>query len=262
MFDRKIFEQQIQSLDLSLFGGAPSATSDADRITLLRLQRLVRNRGSYIYLEIGSHLGGTIQQVLPDSRCTRIYSIDKRPLLQPDEMRGIEKYPGNSTQRMLTQLKRALPQADFRKLTTFDSDASEIDENRLAEKADFCFIDGEHTNRAVYSDLQFCLRNCKPDAIVALHDAYMVLGGINKVKRTLRDTLWKGYVLPDNIYVFLLNAAAKTFGNELEQVSRSKSSYSAMARWRMFKAKLGIQLPALRTIWHAMKGLNRKRSSV
>jgi hypothetical protein len=123
----------------------------------------------------------------------------------------------------------------------------------LAEKADFCFIDGEHTNRAVYSDLQFCLRNCKPDAIVALHDAYMVLGGIYKVKRTLRDTLWKGYVLPDNLYVFLLNAAAKTFGNQLEQVSRSESFYSAMARWRMFKAKLGMQLPALRGIWRAMK---------
>ena len=86
----------------------------------------------------------------------------------------------------------------------------------------------------------------------------MVLEAINKLKRTLRDTLWKGYVLPDNIYVFLLNTAATTFGNELEQVSRSEFSYSATARWRMFKAKLGIQLPALRSIWYAMKGLNRK----
>ena len=53
----------------------------------------------------------------------------------------------------------------------------------------------------------------------------MVLEAINKLKRTLRDTLWKGYVLPDNIYVFLLNTAATTFGNELEQVSRSEFSY-------------------------------------
>jgi hypothetical protein len=251
---RMNFEDQIASLDVRLFGVVPTATSVGDQRSLLRLQRYVRNFGSYVYLEIGSHLGGTIQQHLADSRCRLIYSIDKRPLVLPDAMRGSDHYPGNSTKRMLTGLREALPGSNMDNIKTFDCDASEIDGTQLLEKADFCFIDGEHTNRAVYSDFQFCLRACQPDGIIALHDANIIYGGIKKIKRILGNRAWKGYVLPDNIYVFLLNDAARNFETELREVSRAAPTYMIGARWTMFKAVLGNRFPKLRAIWRATKG--------
>jgi hypothetical protein len=250
------FGDQIASLDVRLFGAVPTATSIEDQRSLLRLQRYVRNFGSYVYLEIGSHLGGTIQQHVADSRCRLIYSIDKRPLVLPDAMRGSDHYPGNSTERMLAGLREALPRSNMGNIKTFDCDASEIDESRLPEKADFCFIDGEHTNRAVYSDFQFCLRACRPDGIIALHDANIIYGGIKKIKRILGDRVWKGYVLPDNIYVFLLNGVAGNFETELREVSRAEPTYMIGARWTMFKAVLGNRFPKLRAIWRAINAVD------
>src|SRR5580700_12032764 len=94
-------DERITALDLSLFDGVSTQTYPEDRSSLLLLQRCVRRSGDYIYAEIGSHLGGTLQPHLVDSRCTLIYSIDKRPLEQPDESRGVWQYEGNSTKRML-----------------------------------------------------------------------------------------------------------------------------------------------------------------
>ncbi|HEY2123022.1 MAG TPA: class I SAM-dependent methyltransferase [Chthoniobacterales bacterium] len=194
------FDEQIASLDVGLFGAVPTATTTGDQRSLLRLQRCVRDLGSYVYLEIGSHFGGTLQQHLLDGRCRLIYSIDKRPLVLPDELRGSADYPGNSTERMLAGLRNAFPQISLNKLKTFDCDASEIDERQIPEKANFCFIDAEHTNRAVCSDFDFCLRICELDGIIALHDANVIYGGLEKIKRTLGSSVWTGYVLPDSVY--------------------------------------------------------------
>src|SRR4030088_602950 len=116
------FGDQIASLDVRLFDAVPTATSTGDQRSLLRLQRYVRNFGSYVYLEIGSHLGGTIQQHVADSRCRLIYSIDKRPLVLPDAMRGSDHYPGNSTDRMLAGLREALPGSNMGNIEIFDCD--------------------------------------------------------------------------------------------------------------------------------------------
>ena len=161
-------DQRIESLDTSLFDGVLAASTPGDRTSLLLLQRCVRRSGDYVYLEIGSYLGGTIQQILVDSRCRLIYSIDKRPPIQADEMRGEGSYANNSTQRMMNGLRNAFPEARLEIITTFHSDASDLDPAQFIPKPDFCFIDGEHTNRAVVSDFSFCLAVCTSDSIIAL----------------------------------------------------------------------------------------------
>src|SRR5215472_7948487 len=113
-------EERIESLDLSLFDLVSTQTYPEDRASLLLLQRCIRRSGSYIYLEIGSHLGGTLQTHLLDPRCALIYSIDKRPLVQPDEYSGTWHYPENSTQRMLAGLRKSFPQSSAEKIQTFD----------------------------------------------------------------------------------------------------------------------------------------------
>src|SRR5947208_3078561 len=100
-------EIKLSLLDVSLFDTIPSQTNVNERRGLLALQKAVGEKlGSYVYLEIGSHLGGSIQPHLVDARCRKIFSIDNRPVQQPDD-RGVPcDYPDNSTARMLDLLRR------------------------------------------------------------------------------------------------------------------------------------------------------------
>ena len=100
------FEIQIKNLDLSLFSAISSQTSGADKTSLLSLQNAIRELiQGYVYLEIGSYLGGSIQTHLIDNLCSKIISIDKRPDMQPDE-RGLDYYYlNNLTSRMIQNLK-------------------------------------------------------------------------------------------------------------------------------------------------------------
>jgi hypothetical protein len=175
----------IASLDLSLFSRIPSQTWDEEKRGLLAAQAAIRDlRGSYEYLEIGSHLGGSIQPYLVDPRCQRIYSIDRRPVLQADG-RGVPYgYPGNSTARML-ELLAAIDQKSITKIKTFDGDSRSIDPRQIGAP-DICFIDGEHTTEAVSADWQFCLRVCRPDGVILFHDMQIVFPGIRNMIRHMR----------------------------------------------------------------------------
>ena len=56
------FDARVAALDLSLFDAIPSQSSAWDRRSLLACQAAIRQRiGRYVYLEIGSHLGGSLQ---------------------------------------------------------------------------------------------------------------------------------------------------------------------------------------------------------
>lgn len=157
---------QTRSLDIRLFDPICSQTTIGDREALLLMQELVSNSGSYVYLEIGSYLGGTIQPHLCDPLCKTIYSIDKRTIDQTDE-RGINiGFTDNSTTLMLRTLRNAFPLMNVNKIRTFSCDASEVNKNEIKDKPHIIFIDGEHTNTAVYSDFMFCLEICHSDAII------------------------------------------------------------------------------------------------
>ncbi len=251
----KEVDRRIESLDTSLFDYVLAASTAGDRKSLLLLQRCVRRSGHYAYLEIGSYLGGTIQQLLVDSRCRLIYSIDKRPEVQADEMRGQGSYDNNSTEQMMSGLRSAFPEASLEKIKTFDSDVSELDPRQFNLKPDFCFIDGEHTNRAVLSDFLFCLEACAPDAVIALHDANIIFGGLAQIKRSLRDRRWQGHLLPDNVYVFLLDRAIDRFASEISGLSQPEGFYFIRAKWTMLRVRiaLGKRFAVPRRMWRAIK---------
>jgi hypothetical protein len=248
-------EQRIESLDTSLFDQVLAASTLGDRTSLLLLQRCVRRFGDYVYLEIGSYLGGTIQQILVDPRCQLIYSIDKRPPVQADEMRGEGSYANNSTKQMMDGLRNAFPEIQLEIIKTFDSDASKLDPAQFIQKPDFCFIDGEHTNRAILSDFSFCLGVCAPDAVIALHDANIIFGGLPLIKRRLRGRRWQGLLLPDNVYVFLLERAIDRFRSEIRQFGLPEVSYFLRAKWTMFRVRLalGKRFVLARRVWRVAK---------
>lgn len=229
--------QRIQSLDIKLFEAISSQTSEGDKISLLYLQRCARGSGNYTYLEIGSHLGGSLQPFYQDPLCTLIYSIDKRPLKQPDE-RGIDyHYPENSSQRMVTNLLTVYPGVGQNKLKIFDCNAADININQINVKPNLCFIDGEHTNKAVLSDFDFCFNVCDENAMIAFHDANYVFKGINQIKKILKykKINFLGLALRDNVYVILLNKAKDQYSKDLKPVARNEQKFALKVGIELFK---------------------------
>lgn len=157
-----------------------------DRRSWLALQRAIRP-GGYAYLEIGSHLGGSIQQHVIDPLCERIYSIDPRPDVVPDD-RGFEfEYQGNSTARMMSNLTAVTPLAET-KIATFDSDARDVPMEILEPKPLLCFVDGQHTKDAVVSDFGSCLRAVSDGGAICFHDDNVVWPALVQVESMLRAT--------------------------------------------------------------------------
>jgi hypothetical protein len=180
------FEDMISRLDTALYKNIDAELNEGDRKSLLAVQKAVReHRGTYCYLEIGSHLGGSIQPYLLDTRCVRIYSIDKRPFVVPDDRGEPIKYPENSTQRMMQLLARLSP-GEVSKIVCFDDDAKNVAPVLISEKPDICFIDGEHTTQAVISDFAFCRSVVRPDGVICFHDSEAVWKGLREIVRGLK----------------------------------------------------------------------------
>jgi hypothetical protein len=198
------FATRLQQLDLSLFSAIPTQSLDDDRRSWLAIQRSIRANG-YTYLEIGSYLGGSIQQHLLDPQCSGIVSIDKRPFVAPDDRGEMIEYEQNSTELMLEKLGR-IDLSARKKITTFECDASHIDRTKLPAPPDFCFIDGEHTRSAVIADFAFCFGVCAPNAAICLHDARIIHRGIADVLDFLyaRNVRFRAGRLPgDTFGIFL-----------------------------------------------------------
>ncbi len=204
------FERRIEGLDLSLFAAIDTQSDDGDKRSWLALQRTARRSNDpYTYLEIGSFLGGSLQPYVLDPRCRKILSIDPRPAAQPDDRGQWFHYENNSTARMLANL-RAIDPDQVSKIACFDSDAQEIDPARLADRPDLCFIDGEHTQRAVLSDFDFCLRVCAPRAIIFFHDDYVIHPALARILKSLRKQgkPFHSFKLQGSTFAIALGAAS------------------------------------------------------
>jgi hypothetical protein len=183
---------------LHAFSWIESETSENDKRSLIRLRDLVGSEGPFAYLEIGSHLGGSLQPFVTDQRCTAIISIDSRPASQPDNRlpEGEEwPYEDNSTERMLTRLAK-IPGADLGKITTIEASTENIDSAAITHEPALCFIDGEHTDTAALRDATFCA-SVAPRAIIAFHDSDVVRDAIRSFVTATGGT---GHQLPDLVF--------------------------------------------------------------
>jgi Methyltransferase domain len=241
------FAARVEARDVRLFDAIASESSRQDRESLLLIQSTVRASGPYVYLEIGSHLGGSVQPHYGDSLCTRINSIDPRPAIQPDERGRSYEYSDNSSARMLANLHSAFPSIDAHKVQVFDCDVRAIDPSAIDERPRLCFIDGEHTNAAVLRDFNFCLEVCEIDAVIAFHDAGIVFRGIREIKRELaaRSIQFEGLMLGGCVYAILLRGAIETYGPRLRPFRRNEAIYFSQASVSLQKSRLFHRWPAL-----------------
>lgn len=256
------FEQAIKSLDLKLFDKINSQSSENDKQSLLACQLAARERApNYNYLEIGSYLGGSIQPHLLDDKCARIYSIDKRPSRQPDE-RGVDyTYLNNSTARMMENLKSVAPDK-IEKIVTIEGDTRELSTSKVTDKIQLCFIDGEHTDKAVLSDFKFCLDVLDENGAIVFHDASITYNGIADCVRHLEESAvnFRAYSLPSIVFVIEIgDFPLHRHQAILERLTNNYQSYLYSLQsndfYRQFVNKKPFKLyRKLMTKW---KGLNK-----
>jgi hypothetical protein len=134
-----------------------------------------------------------------------------------------------------------------------------VDPIEIAEKPNLCFIDGEHTNTAICSDFNFCLKVCHPNAIIAFHDTYLVFKGIEEIKNYLhsKSIKFQGSMLAGCTYAILLNEAVDNYADKIEICTQSESDYFAQARKDLWKARLINRIPLWREIYMGYKNFAR-----
>jgi len=228
--------RKVQTADTTLFR-VPTQTSLNDQKTLLMLQAAVGAHSAYVYLEVGSHLGGSLCPHLLDPNCRLAISVDRRPASQPDERGRKFDYVDNSTARMLAELSARIPAASISKLTTFDCDASELMTRKLPEKVDLILIDGEHTNRAAFRDFISILPLAKDDSVIVFHDAQLIHDAIANIEAMLKfvGKSFYGCFALDNIYAMGLGSRADLVKETLRAVRHDTKSFLHYARHEVHK---------------------------
>lgn len=204
----------IDNGDLEIFS-IESQTLPADRQSFLDCQRIVRNLSrSYAYLEVGSHVGGTLIPYILDERCALAISIDPRPTSQPDERGRPFDYEGNSTARMVQTLAGHATSAQLSKLRTFDMTAAAFSERGRRQlgldiRPSMVLIDAEHTNRAVFRDFLSVYPCVAPDAIVTFHDSNLIFDALSNIEAFLdhAQVTYRAFFLPEVVYALAFGAA-------------------------------------------------------
>jgi Methyltransferase domain len=232
---------RVARLDLALLDTIDAQLTQDDRRSLLALHAACREvHGQFAYLEIGSHLGGSLQAFVCDDACEAIVSLDARPPSQPDERGIVYRYDGNSTARMLENLK-GLPGANTAKLTTIDAGTDAVDPAGLDTRPALCFVDGEHTDEAVLRDGRFCRAVLEDDGCIAFHDAWIVYRGLEAFVGELAvDGIpFEAYVLPSCVFVVELGGAGLAGSPTLESWRRYgyRAYLHALAETELYRSE-------------------------
>jgi hypothetical protein len=257
------FETALAALDTGLFRAIPSQLSDADKRSLLAVQKGVRSRSaSYTYLEIGSHLGGSIQPHLQDPRCGRIYSIDPRPETVADDRGETILYPKNSSAHMLDLLRGVQPDR-LDRITVFDSDAQQVPAAAIGPRPDICFIDGEHTDRAAWSDYSFCRPVLAPNGVIVFHDANIIYLTLRRIMQELTGAKVQhtGYVLPSAVFVIEFGTSALCQTDDFRRLLQGNAEpyfygLESMEHYRTVYNRPGIKF--IRDVYRQYGAIRRK----
>ena len=249
-----------ESRSAAIFAAIDSETSAEDRNSLIAVRDAIRRSlGEYTYLEIGSHLGGTLQAYVLDEACVRLWSIDKRSAVQPDERGTDWADPDNSTARMMALLS-ALDPTVVARLQTFDCDASRVDHKLISPAPRLLFVDGEHTDAGVRSDAEFCLKAAHRDgAVIMFHDAHIVYRGLQQTFENWRKKglAFHAYVLPDCLMVVELGLALHDDPAIRPLLLDNHVGYLASLSMNDVYRDIAVRFPA-RQYWRVVSGVAKR----
>jgi hypothetical protein len=212
---------RLAAADVSLYGNISAELTHSDKRCLLHIQRAVRAKPrGYVYLEIGSHLGGSIQPHLMDPACTAIHSIDPRPLVQADARGFRVHYPDNSTERMLENLRRLAPE-QLTKVVTYQVNAEDVSNLNPIAGVDLIFIDGEHTDDRALADFKAVLPLCNSGAVIVFHDAPLVHGAIKSAMELMKakGISFRSLPLPDTLFAVFIDCDERNPSSVFDELS-------------------------------------------
>lgn len=221
----------IESADISIFRVESQSTGE-DRKSFLKVQNFIRQRcPEYSYLEVGSHLGGSLLPYLLDDRCISVISCDPRPVAMSDE-RGPLEYVENSTKRMINTLKAAGGPDIAAKLTTYELDISDINPAQIGSHIQIAFIDAEHTNRAAFRDFLQVFKLVRKDSLIVFHDSNILVDALSNAQAFLNFMNVKHYALylPDHVFVIALGDFAEPAVTELGPNGLDPEKFYAAAK--------------------------------
>jgi len=232
MIDKDDLLSQIEDGDISVFK-IKSQTTQKDKRTLLAVQNFLRGAvGDYSYIEIGSHLGGSLVPHLADPACTRISSVDLRPEVLRDERGRDATYDGNSTERMIDGLAAILPIDCLTKMRTYDCDAGDLREYDVPSDHVLGMIDGEHTNVAAFRDFLNLRKYMAEDCVVLFHDSNLVFDALLNIETMLRDegTKFASFFLPGILYGIAFGKLRKPARKALGPLAHDPDQFVTRAR--------------------------------
>lgn len=253
--------------DISVFS-APTQTSDDDKIALESIRTFLTDQGvPYHYLELGSYLGGTLLPHLVSPSCGRVLSVDKRVSCQPDERRADGySYTGVTQKDLMDELRRHIddPQC-LVKLETHDGVVRDLDPQMTREQYapgfHLCFIDAEHTNEAVFSDFLHTWKLAAPDAVIMLHDSWMLAAGIQNIICFLENNNTPFHFSPvkDSVSAFFLGkyAALHQLPSFIRSVSARPDAYFQECNHRLWNIRRRQVIKGLGTK-ELLKALTKK----
>ena len=223
---------KIEAGDISVFQ-IKSQTTVKDKATLLAVQNFLRGAvGDYSYIEIGSHLGGSLVPHLADPACTRISSVDLRPEVLRDERGRDAVYDGSSTERMIDGLAAVLPIDCLTKMRTYDCDASDLKDFDVPKDHVLGMIDGEHTNTAAFRDFLNLRKYMAKDCAILFHDSNLVFDALLNIETLLRDegTKFASFFLPGILYGLAFGKLRKPAKKALGPIAHDSAAFVDRAR--------------------------------
>jgi hypothetical protein len=244
---------RVHDLDTGLFDSILAQTSRGDKRALLALQEATARRyGLFVYLEIGSYLGGSLQAVVQDPRCAGIISIDPRPDAPPDKRTGTWPYADNTTAHMI-ELLRELPGADLSKLATLEVGTDALTPDALPARPHYCFVDGEHTDEAALRDARFCADALGGRGVIAFHDDNVVRDGIEAFLHEAWGDVSMAVAFPGSVFAAELGSAGIL---RSPVVDRAIACGWHSTVWRIASRPQGTAAPLL-AAWSALPVIDR-----
>jgi len=153
-----------------------------ERSAFLKIVEKIASAGEFKYLEIGSYLGGSLAPLLIEEKCKAVLSIDDRGRILPDQRGQSFDYSAVTELDMIENLsKSGFP---INKLKCFDGSIENYD-FAVVDSFEFCFIDGEHTNEAVFRDFIYSIDHMNNNAAILFDDSNLVFDGIKNCKTYL-----------------------------------------------------------------------------
>ena len=168
--------------EIEKFFPIPSQTSLVDKFVILKINKLMNLKTkNFIYLEIGSYLGGSLTPFLLNNNCKRVISIDKRNQIIDDERNEKWSYRKINEKLMIKNLKEK--KLDTSKLKSFNGDISDY---KSKEKHDLAFIDGIHTDKNTFSDFLYTLDKVNKNCVILFHDSDVIFKALLLIKELLK----------------------------------------------------------------------------